>query len=547
MANQTRTVVNILGSVLDAPLDKARWSTWRPTVGLCCHEDLVIDRMLLLYDKKHQAILDTVCADIASVSPETEVVAIEMCWQDAWDFEEVYGKLHRFARRQSFARESEELLIGITTGTHVAQICLYLLTESRHLPGKLLQLSPPKRGRGRGPSTDEHIGSYEIIDLDLSRYDALASRFELEQAESLSFLKSGISTRNAGFNQLIESIEKVAVNSAQPILLTGPTGSGKSHLANRIYELKKLRNQIDGPMVSVNCATLVGDHAMSTLFGHVKGAFTGASTAREGLLRAADGGMLFLDEVGELGTDEQAMLLKAVEEKRFLPLGSDREVESNFQLIAGTNQNLKSAVSTGRFRADLLARIDLWTFALPGLAQRREDIEANLEYELKRYTDQTGNKIRFAPRAKTQFLKFAQSDEATWDANFRDLNAAVARMGTLCSAGKISSAVVADECERLALSWQVPTVDTHHDLKLDSIADRLLGSQWTQEHDLFDQQQIVEVLRVCRGSKSLAAAGRVLFGVSRAIKKNPNDSDRLRKYLAKLGLSFDKIQQTARD
>src|SRR5205814_2666405 len=106
---------------------------------------------------------------------------------------------------------------------------------------------------------------------------------------------------------------------------------------------------------------------MSALFGHTKGAFTGALKDRPGLLRTADRGVLFLDEIGEMGADEQAMLLRALEEKRFLPLGSDREVASDFQLIAGTNRDLKEAVAAGRFRDDLLARVDLWTFRLPAL------------------------------------------------------------------------------------------------------------------------------------------------------------------------------------
>jgi transcriptional regulatory protein RtcR len=119
---------------------------------------------------------------------------------------------------------------------------------------------------------------------------------------------------------------------------------------------------------------------MSTLFGHVKGAFTGALRDRAGVLRVADKGVLFLDEIGELGIDEQAMLLRALEEKTFLPLGSDREARSDFQLIAGTNQDLLAAVRQGRFREDLLARINLWTFTLPGLRSRPEDIEPNLQF-----------------------------------------------------------------------------------------------------------------------------------------------------------------------
>ena len=147
----------------------------------------------------------------------------------------------------------------------------------------------------------------------------LARRFSQARDDALEFLKSGIPTRNRAFNRLIEEIERVAVRSQAPILLTGPTGAGKSHLARRMYELKKSRHQVQGEFVEVNCATLRGDGAASTLFGHKKGAFTGAAADRAGLLRTAHQGVLFLDEIGELGLDEQAMLLKAVEESASCP------------------------------------------------------------------------------------------------------------------------------------------------------------------------------------------------------------------------------------
>src|SRR5947207_2400514 len=163
--------------------------------------------------------------------------------KNAWDFEEVYGSLHDFARGYPFDPEKEDYLVHITTGTHVAQICLFLLTESRHFPARLLQTSPPKAG---GAAT------YSIIDLDLSRYDRLASRFRIEQREGLSTLKGGIDTRNAAFNRMIEKVEQVAIGSKDPTLLLGPTGAGKSQLARRIYELKKRRGQLSGPFVEVN-------------------------------------------------------------------------------------------------------------------------------------------------------------------------------------------------------------------------------------------------------------------------------------------------------
>jgi transcriptional regulatory protein RtcR len=122
-----------------------------------------------------------------------------------------------------------------------------------------LQTSPPR------PQSAGAIGGYQLIDLDLSRYNQIAARFAHERQESTTFLKSGIATRNAAFNRMIERIERVAVRSAAPLLLSGPTGAGKSLLARRLYELKKARHKVSGEFVEVNCATLRGDSAMSTL------------------------------------------------------------------------------------------------------------------------------------------------------------------------------------------------------------------------------------------------------------------------------------------
>ncbi|HXE39567.1 MAG TPA: RNA repair transcriptional activator RtcR family protein, partial [Azonexus sp.] len=314
-------VIGFLGSQLDyAGKGAARWEKWRPTVALCQQENLLVHRLELLHDLRNRGLAERVRLDIAAISPETEVRRSEIELRDPWDFEEVYTTLHDFARTYPFDPENEDYLIHITTGTHVAQICWFLLAEARYLPARLLQTSPPRK-----KEIANSVGSYEIIDLDLSRYNQIARRFARERDDSVSFLKSGIATRNAAFNRTIERIEQVAGRSKAPMLLVGPTGAGKSFLARRIHELKRQRQQLAGRFIEVNCATLRGDAAMSALFGHAKGAFTGALSERPGLLRGADGGLLFLDEIGELGLDEQAMLLKAIEEKRFFPFGSDRE------------------------------------------------------------------------------------------------------------------------------------------------------------------------------------------------------------------------------
>ena len=523
------TVIGFLGSTLDASaFGPSRWNKWRPSVALTMHQDLRVDRFVMLHGTAHKRLADYVAEDIAGVSPETRMDLRVLDLVDPWDFEEVYGKLLDFARSYPFDPDAEDYLVHITTGTHVAQICLFLLTEARYLPGRLLQTQPAGRQDGLAP------GRWTTIDLDLSRYDSIATRFAVASAESTSFLKSGIDTRNAAFNRMIDEIEQVALRSRAPVLLMGPTGAGKSQLARRIYELKRLKHQIAGPFVEVNCATLKGDGAMSALFGHRKGAFTGAVADRPGLLRAADKGTLFLDEIGELGIDEQAMILRAIEDKRFLPVGSDKEASSDFQLIAGTNRELGEAVAAGRFRDDLYARLNLWTFALPGLAQRREDIEPNLDYELDRFAEREGQQVSFNKEARQRYLAFATSPDARWPGNFRDLAASITRMATLSPRGRIDVESVDAEVVRLMRLWSGAAVAG---ADADLLAE-VLGTEAIAAIDPFDRVQLAETIRVCRASRSLSEAGRALFAASRARRTSPNDADRLRKYLARFDLDW---------
>lgn len=527
-----RIALGFLGTTLDKGMQETRWNKWRPTIAICQHEDLLIDRLELIHDENNADLAGRIAEDIKQISPETEVRPNLMNLKNPWDFEEVYGALHDFARGYDFDAEREDYFVNITTGTHVAQICWFLLIEAHYIPAKILQLSPPKRWKEGGP------GEFGIIDLDLSRYDRIATRFKAEQIEDTSFLKSGIATRNKAFNRMIERIEQVAIRSKAPVLLTGPTGAGKSQLARRIYELKKMRRQVAGAFIEVNCATLRGDAAMSALFGHKKGAFTGAVQDRAGLLHAADGGVLFLDEIGELGTDEQAMILRALEEKRFLPVGADREATSNFQLIAGTNRDLAGAIIDGTFREDLYARLNLWSFELPSLKQRREDIEPNIAFELQRFAERESENVTFNREARQRYLAFATSEQAEWSSNFRDLGASITRMATLAPLGRINADVVTEEIERLQRQWRALAQDDDEEL-----LSRLMGADRVAEIDLFDRVQLQAIIAICRSCVSLSQAGRQLFAASRSRKASANDADRLRKYLAR----FDLDWQTIRD
>ena len=532
-------VFSFLGNVLDQRgKGKKRWTRWRPTIDICNHPEWPIYRLELIYHTQDRKLLEEIILDIKTIAPDTQVNPIPVQIQDPWDFEEVYTCLLDIAKNYTFNNEQKNYYLNITTGTHVMQICWFLLAESRFYPARLLQSSPPARpsaspeNLAAEPIANPPLcpsGQINIIDLNLNRYDQILTRFQQYANQATELLKSGIATKNRHYNQLISEIEQVASRSHAPILLCGPTGAGKSFLARQIYRLKLNQHQITGQFVEINCATLSSDNAMSTLFGHIKGAYTGASLGRNGLLRQADNGVLFLDEIGELGLDEQAILLKAIEEKQFYPLGADKLVSSNFQLIAGTNKDLKQAIIRGTFREDLYARINLWSYQLPGLAERKEDIEPNIDFELARFAQEYGTMPRFNQQSRDRYIQFATSAMATWPGNFRELTASITRMATLSIQGNITLEQVENEIRRLQIHWQQVT-----------LSDALIPA----EIDEFDRYQLEKVIEVCRKSRTLSEAGRYLFAVSRAQKQRTNDADRLKKYLAKFDLSWEQIKDS---
>ena len=531
-----------LGTRLDAVggFGHKRRGNWRPTVALAEDPALPLSRLELWYDKRFEKLAKLIQSDIESVSGGPQVVLRLTEIRDPWNFEEVYAFLFDFAADYPFRPEKEQYFVHLTTGTHVAQICLFLLTETRHFPARIVQTSP---------RSDSGQPSLSIVDLDLSRYDKLAQRFEKKRQGDLDILKAGISTRNQAYNALISEIEEVARASREPLLLLGPTGAGKSHLAKQIYQMKVAQHRLQGQFVDLNCATIRGEQAMSTLFGHAKGAFTGALNARDGLLKKADRGLLFLDELGELGLDEQAMLLRAIEEKQFFPLGSDKEVKSDFQLIAGSNRDLQRRVLEGKFREDLLRRINTWSFTLPALSERREDIEPNIEFELRRFEERSGRRITLSKEARESYLRFALSEEALWEGNFRDLNASVIRMATLAPEGRITVGCVEKEAERLKKSWFqgqthiTPERRPNESGESGEAAYLEMAGILPERIDLFERPQLAMVVKTLSQSQSIAEAGRLLFSISREKRGHNNDSDRLRKYLARFGVDAKGLLQ----
>jgi transcriptional regulatory protein RtcR len=526
----TKTVMySFLGSDLDGGFQEKRWNRWRPNVGVSASTDPVVDTLVLLYDKRHSDLAALVAADakVASKSPSFEVVLKEVELQP-YDLKETFLMMEELRANTVFEPDTNYLL-NITTGTHIMQIVCFLMIESKRWPGLLAQCGPT----GSRKNIESTI---TLIDLDLRSFDPIMARYRIEELEGEEWLKQGIPTLNQAFNAMVSKLQKVASKSRSAILLMGPTGAGKTAMARRLHSVKQDSGLLNGAFVEVNCATLRGDTVMSKLFGHRKGAFTGASENREGLLKKANGGLLFLDEIGELGADEQAMLLHALEDKTFTPLGSDQVVSSDFQLIAGTNKDLAEAVQQGTFRADLLARINTWSFTMPGLRDRLEDIEPNLTYELAKSQAKEGVCYRFPEQVRRRYLKFATGESALWSGNFRDLAASVERMTTLCEGGVIDDGVVDDEIEMLKASWNA------HRGQAKVVTEPVdLASKVLPDHELnpFDLAQLNLVLSLCGAAKSYADLGRMVYGS--AVGKNP--SQRVRDFLQEHGLKLDVVKE----
>ncbi|EZP54312.1 hypothetical protein [Sphingomonas sp. RIT328] len=178
--------------------------------------------------------------------------------------------------------------------------------------------------------------------------------------------------------------------------------------------------------------------------------------------------------------------------------------------------------------------LNLWTFALPGLADRREDIAPNLDYELDRFAEREGTRVTFNKEARERYLAFAMSAQAGWSGNFRDLAASVTRMATFSPKGRIDSDCVDAEVMRLKRLWSV-------DAGADDGLAPLLPPEALATLDPFDRVQLSHVVAICRSSRTLSDAGRTLFAASRARRTSSNDADRLRKYLQRFGLEWSSL------
>jgi two-component system response regulator AtoC len=257
-------------------------------------------------------------------------------------------------------------------------------------------------------------------------------RYLLSEREE-EFDHYGIVGRSRAMQEVLRKLERVA-QSKSTVLITGETGTGKELAARAVHARSAEREM---PLIKVNCAALPESLLESELFGHVRGAFTGATSNRRGRFALADGGTIFLDEIGTLGLAVQAKLLRVLQEREFEPVGSERTQSVDVRVIAATNRDLRTMVADGRFLEDLYYRLSVIPVELPPLRERREDIPPLVEHFVRKHAQRTGRAIGgVAPAALEQMRSY------DWPGNVRELENTIERAVVLATGTVIDAAAI---------------------------------------------------------------------------------------------------------
>jgi two-component system response regulator AtoC len=333
---------------------------------------------------------------------------------------------------------------------------------------------------------------FEPEQLEIAVHNAIKLRDILRENESLKAAVSDsrgarrLVGESRAAQQLLEEIRRVAPYKTS-VLITGESGTGKELVARTIHELSPRR---DRAWVAINCSAIPRDLMESELFGYVKGAFTGATQNRLGRLEQAQGGTLFLDEIGDLDLALQAKLLRVLQEREFSPVGSDQVRSVDVRFLAATNRDPRQLVREGRFREDLLYRLDVYSIEVPPLRRRREDIPLLAKIFLQQLAAETDKKVSaFAPAA------LAALERYDWPGNIRELRNTVERSLLSCGGETIE---VHDLPEAVVANTGQPGAEA---FALDRPGDKNLD-RWLEE---VERRAITEALQQCNGVQAHAA------------------------------------------
>jgi DNA-binding NtrC family response regulator len=304
-----------------------------------------------------------------------------------------------------------------------------------------------------------------IVMLDIAKY-----RFNIEVGnDSLKNVNhdkiEGIIGKSSALEDVVEKIRVVAPTDTS-VLVIGESGTGKEKVAHSVHELSERKNQ---PIVVVNCAALPHSLIESELFGHEKGSFTGANTMRIGKFEQANGGTVFLDEIGELPLDSQVKLLRVLQEKEIERLGGNKTIKVNVRIVAATNRSLEKEVAEGRFRLDLYYRLNVFPIELPPLRKRKEDIELLANFFLNKYATASKRNITSISKAALD-----QLSHYNWPGNIRELQHLIERSVLLAKTTEIENFDLPKNIEQLS---ETPgTLKSMEEMEKDHIMNALKSS-----------------------------------------------------------------------
>jgi len=303
---------------------------------------------------------------------------------------------------------------------------------------------------------------FEVDELiGLVRRAVRSRRLQTEKQYLLSerdaeFNHYGIVGRSRAMQDVIKRAELVA-ETKSTVLITGDTGTGKEMVARLIHHRSAQR---DMPLIKVNCAAIPDTLLESELFGHVRGAFTGATMTKRGKFALADGGSIFLDEIGTMSPAIQSKLLRVLQEREFEPLGAERTQRVDVRVIAATNRDLKQMVSDGKFQEDLYYRLNVIPIEIPPLRERREDIPVLVEHFVEKHRQRTGKKIDRVDEGVTAAL-----ERYDWPGNVRELENTIERAVVLTTDNVISVAAISLVSVTSVSTTGLPSTRLHQNLE----------------------------------------------------------------------------------
>ncbi|HOK91656.1 MAG TPA: sigma-54 dependent transcriptional regulator [Spirochaetota bacterium] len=290
--------------------------------------------------------------------------------------------------------------------------------------------------------------------------------------KKISFVDDELIGNSPEINEIREIIRRAARTNAR-VLITGESGTGKELVAKAIYQLS---NRVDKPFIKMNCAAIPDELIESELFGHEKGAFTGALGKRIGKFELSDGGTLFLDEICDMSLSAQAKVLRVLQEQQFERVGGNQTITVDVRVIAATNVNIKDAIEKGKFREDLYYRLNVIPIHMPRLAERRDDIEVLANYFLKKFSQEHGTGEKILSGDAVEFLK-----KYPWPGNVRELKNIMERVVIM----SLSEIITADDFEKylVATVKDIPMTLSFNGLSL------------KDARDAFEREYIISALK----------------------------------------------------